>query len=107
MSLDGPGFHVDIEVLEGAAKGIAQSVHDQQSFALRDLCGDSALYGHSGLHSALADYCARWSQGLDTLTEDAEVIGDCLKHVAEAYRSTDAAATEKLRVDPGEAAVED
>ena len=67
MSVDGPGFHVDVDVLDAAGKGITQSVHDQETFALRGLCGDAELYGHAGVHNALADYCARWSAGLDTL----------------------------------------
>ncbi|WP_432850491.1 hypothetical protein ACQPXB_08060 [Amycolatopsis sp. CA-161197] len=105
MTLDGPGFHVDVDVLGEAAKGIGQSVHDQQTFELRGLCGDTELYGHSGVHDALANYCARWSAGLDTLTEDAGVIGDCLTHVAEVYRGIDQAAVGRLRADPGSAAI--
>ncbi|WET82611.1 hypothetical protein P3102_16100 [Amycolatopsis sp. QT-25] len=52
------------------------------------------------MHSALADYCARWSQGLGTLTEDAEVVGEFLEHVAKAYRGTDAAAAENCAWTP-------
>ena len=107
MTLDGPGFHVDVDVLQGAAAGIAQTVHDQEMFALRGLCGEAGLYGHSGLHDALADFCARWSQGLDKLSEDAEAIGDCLAHVAGVYRDTDEAAAAQMRVDPGTTAVDD
>jgi hypothetical protein len=65
------------------------------------------LYGHGGVHDALADYCARWSAGLDTLTEDAGVVGDCLNHVAEAYRGSDDAAAKQLSADPGTAAIGD
>ena len=107
MSVDGPGFHVDADVLDNAAKGITQSVHDQQTFELRGLCGDAELYGHGGVHAALADYCARWSGGLDTLTEDAGVVGDCLTHVAEAYRGIDESSARRLTADPGTAAVGD
>lgn len=107
MSVDGPGFHVDVDVLDNAGKGITQSVHDQETFALRGLCGDAELYGHAGVHNALADYCARWSAGLDTLTEDAGVIGDCLTHAADAYRGIDEAAARQLPADPGTAAIGD
>lgn len=107
MSIDGPGFHVEVNVLDNAAKGIIQSVHDQQTFELRGLCGDTELYGHAGVHDALADYCARWSAGLDRLTEDAGVIGECLKHVADAYRGVDEAAARHMPADPGTTVVGD
>ncbi|MCR6484079.1 hypothetical protein M8542_14755 [Amycolatopsis sp. OK19-0408] len=107
MSVDGPGFHVDVDVLDNAAEGIAQSVHDQETFELRGLCGDAGLYGHAGVHSALADYCARWSAGLDTLVEDAGMIGDCLKRTSDAYRGIDEASARRLPADPGTAAIGD
>ncbi|MDT8910037.1 hypothetical protein [Amycolatopsis sp. PS_44_ISF1] len=107
MSVNGPGFDVDVDVLDNAGKGINQSVHDQETFALRGLCGDAELYGHAGVHSALADFCARWSTGLNTLTDDAGVIGDCLTHAADAYRGIDEAAAQHLPADPGTAAIGD
>ena len=107
MSVNGTGFHVDVDVLDIARKGIIQSVHDQEIFELRGLCGDAGLYGHAGVHNALADFCARWSAGLDTLTEDAGVIGDCLARAADAYRGIDEAAARQLPADPGTSAIGD
>jgi hypothetical protein len=104
--LDGPGFHVDVEKLDEAARGVQDSVHDQDAFELRGLCGDPELYGHRGVHDALMDLCVRWSDGLDVLTEDAGTIGDALSKVSQAYRAVDENAARSLPNDPGLGAVE-
>jgi hypothetical protein len=106
MSLDGPGFHVDVAALDAASTGISQTTHDQETFALRGLCGDTALYGHDGVHGALANFCARWSDGLTTLTTDAGVIADTLTRAADAYRGIDEAAVHTLTTDPALGAVD-
>jgi hypothetical protein len=54
VSLDRPGFHVEIDALDSAARGITQSVHDQDTFELSGLCGDVTLYGHAGVRCRLA-----------------------------------------------------
>jgi len=105
--VDGPGFHVDVDKVEQAASGITKSVDDQSNFELRGLCGDSPLYGHGGVHDALMTFCVRWSDGLDTLTEDAGAIGDVLTKAAAAYRAVDQAGAQALTGDPATAAVED
>ena len=104
--MDGPGFHVDLDKLDEAATGIRQSVDDQDNFELRGLCGDSEMYGHVGVHDALMDFCVRWSDGLDVLTDDAGAIGDALTRAATAYRGIDDATARTLGADPGERAVE-
>jgi hypothetical protein len=104
--VDGPGFHVDVDRVDEAATGIKQSVDDQDNFELRGLCGDSELYGHAGVHDALMDFCVRWSDGLDTLTEDAGAIGDALARATNAYRGIDQGAIKTLTSDPGEQAVD-
>lgn len=104
MALDGPGFHVDVGVVGEAATGITQSVQDQDNFALRGLCGEVDLYGHAELHGALREFCSRWSDGLDVLTDDAAAIGETLSKVVQTYRQVDAAAG-SLGADPGERAV--
>jgi len=98
---------VDVDAIDNAAVGITQSVQDQESFELRGLCGDTELYGHVALHDALMDYCLRWSDGLDVLTEDASAIGQALSQVAQAYRTVDESAARSMTSDPGVAAVED
>jgi hypothetical protein len=105
--MDGPGFHVDVDAVDEAARGITESVHDQEGFELRGLCGDTGLYGHVGVHDALMDFATRWSDGLDILTEDASAVGDALTHAVQAYRSIDEAATRTLTGDPGLKAVQD
>jgi hypothetical protein len=98
--LDWHGFHVDVDAVEEAAKGIGRSVHDEDNVELRGLCGDAAQYGHAGLHDALMQFCIHWSDGLDTLTRDAGTIGDTLSKVAQLYRRTDTAAARSLGSDP-------
>lgn len=101
MVLDGLGFHVDVDKVDEAARGIHESVQDQDNFRLRNLCGDSELYGRSGVHDALMSFCLRWSDGLDALTADAGAIGDALTRVAAAYRAVDEATESSLSDDPG------
>lgn len=103
--MDGQGWHVDVEVLEEAARGIVRSVDGQESFELRGLCGDAELYGHGGVHSALMEFCVRFSDSLDALTTDATEISDTLSAAAKAYRATDEAAARSL-ADPAVKAVE-
>ena len=105
--MDGPGFHIDVDKVDEAASGIRQSVADQDNFALRGLCGDAELYGHGGIHDALMNLCVRWSDGLDTLTDDAGAIGDVLDRAAKAYRAADGAASGPFKADPGVGAVDD
>jgi hypothetical protein len=105
--MDGPGFHVEINVLESAAAGIRQSVADQKGSALEDLDGGSATYGHDGVHGAMATFCDRWNEGLDILIKDADAIGDILGKAAQAYRDADAAAAGRLTTDPGVQAVDE
>jgi hypothetical protein len=104
--MDGPQFHVDIPKVEEAAKGIAASVDDQHHFKLKRLPGPAEMYGDDDLHDALRDYCDRWSDGLDILTDDARTIGDALTRVAQAYRATDEAAARSMTADPATGAVD-
>lgn len=104
--MDGRGWHVETEALETGANGVSRSVHDQESFELRGLCGGTELYGHAGVHDALADFCVRWSDGLDLLTEDAREISGTLTRVAQAYRDADEEAARALP-DPALDAVDD
>lgn len=97
---------MDVSALEVAARGVTQSMRDQDGFELRGLCGEPELYGHTGVHDTLMEFCVRWSDGLDLLT-DAEEIGNTLARVAEAYRGTDEDAARSLPADPGVAAVDD
>jgi hypothetical protein len=99
--VDGPGFHVDVDVLENASKNMSAVVHDQDSFELRGLCGEPGLYGHNGVHDALAALCGRWSVGLDALSDRASDLGDLLGKAASAYRAVEHSNTAALKSDPG------
>ncbi|WP_245783198.1 hypothetical protein [Amycolatopsis sacchari] len=107
MALDGPGFHVDIDAVDQAARGITGSVQDQDNFELRGLCGEPELYGHEALHDALMDFCVKWSDGLDVLTDDAGAIGETLTKAVRAYQAIDEATARTLAGDPATGAVED
>ena len=104
--MDGPNFHVDVSALDRAANGLVTSFEDHDRSDLADVPGDSAAYGNDDLHAAFADFCERWSYGLDVLTEDARVIGGSLRAVADAYRGADRASAARLTGDPGSAVVD-
>jgi hypothetical protein len=105
--MDGPGFHVEIGTLKSAAAGIEESVADQKKAALSHLDRAQGVYGHDRLHTSMENFCDRWSDGIDILTEDAKAIGDILDKVAEAYRTADQAAAGGLTTDPGRPVVDD
>ncbi|MEU8242046.1 hypothetical protein AB0C07_27655 [Actinoplanes missouriensis] len=105
--MDGPVFHVDLGTLDEAASGIAQTVADQDRSDLSDLQQSAARYGDDDLSGAFRDYCGRWADGLDLLTEDARLISDALSRAASAYRATDQTSARTLTVDPGLEAVDE
>jgi hypothetical protein len=105
--MDGPGFHVEIGALEGAASGIAQSVADQRESALDQLDRDEATYGHAGVHKAMENFCDRWSDGLDIMVKDADAIAGILTAAAKAYREADASAASRLISDQAARVVDD
>ncbi|OKJ98796.1 hypothetical protein [Amycolatopsis sp. CB00013] len=63
-----PGFHVNVGKVEEAANGIKLCMIDQSSFELRSLCGDTAVYGHDGIHNALLNCCVCRVPGTDSAT---------------------------------------
>lgn len=105
MALDGPGFHVEIEALEGASKSMIETLEDQDKFTLSDLCGPSDMYGNDGVHGGFSEFCQRWSVGLDALCDRARDTGYKLRDAAKVYREVDAANARALTVDPGLEAV--
>ncbi|MBM2617285.1 hypothetical protein JIG36_17160 [Actinoplanes sp. LDG1-06] len=105
--MDGPGFHVEIGVLESASTGITRSVADQHELQLKRLDGPEAMYGQADLHNAMENFCDRWDTGIGMLLKDAEEIGGILSDVAGAYRAADQAAAGRLTSDPGEPVLDD
>jgi hypothetical protein len=105
--MDGPGFHVEIGVLEAAAAGVAETADDQLASALEKVERDAGAYGHDGVHASLVAFCDRWNGGLDILLKDAQAIADILGRAAWAYRDADAASAGRLTTDPGKRVLDD
>ena len=104
--MDGAGFHVELDVLEQAARRMHEVVTDQDGRELRDVCGGAQQYGHAGLHAELAEFCNAWSVGVDALCDRARTMGSELREVAQTYREIDQEAARTLNQDPGVAATE-
>jgi len=106
MLLGGSEFHVDVDVVDRAGSSVTESWRDQQVFPLYKLCGEGRLYGHQITHDGLKELCDQWSDGLDALTEDAEIMGETLTKAAQAYRAVDSAGARSLSADPGLGAID-
>ncbi|MEU4564355.1 hypothetical protein AB0F72_38735 [Actinoplanes sp. NPDC023936] len=98
--MDGTVFHVDLATIDEAASAIARTVAEQDQSGLHELQSSAAHHGDDELAGAFRDYCGRWSDGLDLLTEDARLISDALSRAASAYRAVDEASARTLTVDP-------
>lgn len=57
--------------------------------SLTELVGEAAAYGDDEVYGAFADFCSRWSDGLDVLTKDAGTIADSLDATVATYRTAD------------------
>lgn len=102
MSVDGAGFHVEVEALERASKDMREAVgDDEHHFQLRDLAGGAAMYGHARVYTAFTEFCERWNTGLETLSDRQRWMERSLNEAAKAYREADRAAGDALRHDPG------
>lgn len=100
MSLDGKGFHVEIEVLEKASSHMEAIAEEQGNDELAALPGDSDTYGHNGVHTAVTEFCDRWSVGLDALRDRAIAMSGSLRDAATTYREADQAGKDALSRDP-------
>lgn len=98
--MDGPGFHVDVDVLDTAAKSMHDIVADQDNSELRRLCGGPEMYGYDAVYAEFSGFCQAWSVGLDALCDRAQWMGDELGNCARTYRDVDQAAAQKLTDDP-------
>ena len=104
--MDGAGFHVELDVLEEAARRMHEVVTDQDGRELREVCGDAQQYGHQGVHAELAEFCNAWSVGVDALCDRARTMGADLREVAQTYRDIDQEAAQALNHDPSVAATQ-
>ncbi|WP_020634920.1 hypothetical protein [Amycolatopsis alba] len=53
------------------------------------------------MHGALAEFCGRWSVGLDALADRARDLGGLLGTAAKAYREVEHTNLAALKADPG------
>ena len=102
--MDGAGFHVDLARLDEAAAGITASILDQVRHGLGEL---PDVDGAAEVREAFRDFCGRWRDGTDVLTEDAARIAETLRQAAAIYRATDEASAGALASDPALAAVDE
>lgn len=104
--MDGPGFHVEPDALDEAARGMDETVADQDASGLDALAGPPERYGHDAVAAAMAGFCGAWTIGVDALCDRARANGTSLREVAQAYRDADAHVGLALTGDPATAVVE-
>ncbi|RJQ84433.1 hypothetical protein [Amycolatopsis panacis] len=107
MALDGPGFHVEVEVLEEASKAMGEITKKQEAFELRGLCGEEAEVGSTVMREALMNFCIRLSESMDVLCSKAEDMRTGLNIASRLYREADQSAKQGLTADPAVAAMDD
>ncbi|WP_216211173.1 hypothetical protein [Amycolatopsis aidingensis] len=90
------GYVVNVEALQIASRGIAESVRDLEPGVVRGLCGEPEQYGHEGVHAAFAEFCERWDYGVEVLVDDTDGMCEALDHAVLAYVEGDQVAAEPL-----------
>ena len=107
--MDGNGFHVDIGVLESAAKAMGEISDKQDRSELADVCdeADEQTVGSDTMYDALVSFCETTSEGIDYLVDKAEDTREGLSEVAQNYREVERAAIADLRGDPAAEAADD
>jgi hypothetical protein len=85
----GEGFSVDTATLTDTAAAVRLVADTQREHRLSELVGERASYGDDELQGAFAQFCSRWSDGLDVLTQDAATISDTLDSTVATYRMAD------------------
>ncbi|RJQ77654.1 hypothetical protein D5S17_14620 [Pseudonocardiaceae bacterium YIM PH 21723] len=93
MSLDGPGYHVEIPVLEDAAKAMDEIARKQDDFELEDLPGPAHMYGHEGVQEAFIDFCDSFDTSVELLCDKVDDMRDSLVSVAKVYREAEHSST--------------
>lgn len=90
------GISAELDSLVGAAAGVRRIVAMVQDRTVEGL-DDEAQVGHSALASTLADFCARWQQGIGALVYDQEQVAVRLEKSAKTYLGSDVRAAERMR----------
>lgn len=106
MAFDGPGFHVEIEVLGEVSQAMDEIARKQRDFELDDLSGEAQMYGHDGLQEAFEEFCDRYDESVRMLCDKVDDMKDGLAATSKAYREAEQSNV-KILNDPGLRAVED
>ncbi|PXY21179.1 hypothetical protein [Prauserella muralis] len=95
------GFEVEVDVLDGAATAVSQTMRDMETCKIESICGPREMYGHDRLHEAFEHFCGRWQEGVELLLEDGGAIAGTLTRAVDAYTEFEGEAEQAFR-DPGE-----
>ena len=104
--MDGSGFHVEPDLLDRVAQGMATVVADQDGTELGGLGGPVERYGDPGVQEAFTEFCQAWTIGVDALCDRARWMGTSLADAARSYREADVRTARSLAGDPAMDAVE-
>lgn len=85
----GAGYAMDAVTLTETAATVRAVSQTQHGNPLAGLAGDSVAYGDDEVHAAFAQFCSRWSDGVDVLTRDAATIADTLDSAVSTYRAAE------------------
>lgn len=88
------GFNTVPDDLRTASSAIARAVDGMTGFTLEDSGPDA--YGHGGLHTTIADFCATVRRSVHTCGQDANAAGKALGSAAGAYEDADSDAGQTI-----------
>lgn len=90
------GFHVDLAALKGAAEGINGVLDQVSRRKVSDIdCAPEAV-GHGRLSEVVADFCDRWSIGVENLAKDAQEVSGRLTECVKSYEEVDRGALDRF-----------
>lgn len=90
------GFRVDLAALQDAADGVGGTLDEVARHKVSDIDCDPSAVGHDRLGATVADFCDRWSRGVDNLAEDGRQVAGRLTDCVNAYQAMDQEAQEHL-----------
>ena len=94
---DGLTYTVVTEELVLAAASVRAITDSAAHATIETVTEVISAMGHSGLHVAFRDYCARWDTGLSHLVGDGTTMATRLVACADAYLSYEATAEDAYR----------
>ena len=90
------GFRVDLAALKNAADGVSGTLEQVNRRKVSDIDCDPQAFGHDRLAETVADFCDRWSQGVEHLATDAREISGQLTDCVASYEAADQEAQDRL-----------